>query len=55
MALFLSILPMVGCETIKVLDNGCAWTDYIYVSVNDTEETLRQAATHNLTRKEICE
>lgn len=52
--LLIAILPMAGCESIKVFDNGCEWTSYIYVSKGDTEETLRQTLAHNLTRKELC-
>jgi hypothetical protein len=46
---------MVGCETIKTVDDGCVWSEYIYASRNDTDETLRQILAHNMTRKNICE
>lgn len=48
-----------GTPTVKIIDTGCDWTQYIYVTGADLdvmgEALAQQIESHNVTRERICD
>ena len=48
-----------GTPTVKIIDSGWDWTQYIYVTDADldvmSESLARQIESHNVTREGICD